>query len=173
MTPEGWTHKHGSSQTAPYRVLSGECVVVVVGNYLVCRLFYEVICTSACTSGFATHVESRSPPSTLAQCKAEFRGFKGTRASTSVPSSKIRSRTHQTWIGIDRSAGLPPYLQPGWDPRGDRPVRHRPFSTLARSICQSRSFSVARLSCCFLPRARPTESLARPLVQWRSSGTSA
>ena len=32
--PEGrWTHKHGSSQTAPYRVSGGECVVVVVGNY--------------------------------------------------------------------------------------------------------------------------------------------
>jgi len=32
--PEGrWTHKHGSSQTAPYWGLSSECVVVVVGNY--------------------------------------------------------------------------------------------------------------------------------------------
>ena len=27
------THGHGSGRTAPYRVLSGECVVVVVGNY--------------------------------------------------------------------------------------------------------------------------------------------
>ena len=28
-----WTHRHGSSRTAFYRLLSGECVVVVVGNY--------------------------------------------------------------------------------------------------------------------------------------------
>ena len=28
-----WTHRHGSSPTAIYRLLSGECVVVVVGNY--------------------------------------------------------------------------------------------------------------------------------------------
>ncbi len=28
----------------------------------VCRWIYEVFCTSACTSGFATHVEARSPP---------------------------------------------------------------------------------------------------------------
>jgi hypothetical protein len=33
MTPGIWTHKHGSSQTAPYWVLSSECEVVVVGNY--------------------------------------------------------------------------------------------------------------------------------------------
>jgi len=31
-TPGTWTHKHGFSQTAPYWVLSSECVVVVVGN---------------------------------------------------------------------------------------------------------------------------------------------
>src|SRR5215471_5826915 len=29
----------------------------------VCRWFHEGICTSACTSGFATHVEAMSPPS--------------------------------------------------------------------------------------------------------------
>jgi hypothetical protein len=28
------THKHGSGQTAIYRFLGGECVVVVVGNYM-------------------------------------------------------------------------------------------------------------------------------------------
>ena len=33
MTPGIRTHKHGSGQTAPYWVLSSECVVVVVGNY--------------------------------------------------------------------------------------------------------------------------------------------
>jgi len=42
MTPERpkglWTHKHGSSQTAPYWVLSSECVVVFVGNYKVVTL---------------------------------------------------------------------------------------------------------------------------------------
>lgn len=42
--------------------LSGQCVNVVVGVYLVCRWIYEVICTSACTSGFAIHVEAMSPP---------------------------------------------------------------------------------------------------------------
>src|SRR5215471_20466360 len=29
----------------------------------ICRWFHEGICTSACTSGFATHVETISPPS--------------------------------------------------------------------------------------------------------------
>jgi hypothetical protein len=33
MPRRAWTHKHGSSQTAPYWGLSSECVVVVVGNY--------------------------------------------------------------------------------------------------------------------------------------------
>jgi hypothetical protein len=73
MTPEcpeeRWTHKHGSSQTAFYRVLSGESVVVVVGNYKVCRWFSEVICTSACTSGFATDVEAMSPPACDDKCR--------------------------------------------------------------------------------------------------------
>lgn len=53
-------------QTAPYRVLSGECVVVVVGNYFGCSWIYEEICTSACTSGFVTRVESRNAPETMA-----------------------------------------------------------------------------------------------------------
>jgi hypothetical protein len=47
---------------AQSRFLGGESVVVVVGNYKVCKWFYEVTCTSACTKGFATHVETRSPP---------------------------------------------------------------------------------------------------------------
>jgi hypothetical protein len=33
MTPDDRAHKHGPGQTAPYWVLSSECVVVVVGNY--------------------------------------------------------------------------------------------------------------------------------------------
>ena len=57
-----WAHKHGPSLTAPYRVLSGECVVVVVGNYKCYSWIYEVICSSACTQSFATHVEAMSPP---------------------------------------------------------------------------------------------------------------
>ena len=35
------------------------------------------------------------------------------------------------------------------------------------SRVQSRSFSVSRLSYCFLPRARPISSLMRPLLKWR------
>ena len=50
MTPE-WlfpkeksrqTHKHGSGRMAPYRGLSCECVVVVVGNYKFATLIYEI-----------------------------------------------------------------------------------------------------------------------------------
>ena len=46
MTPE-WpeshrTHKHGSGQMAPYRVLSSESVVVVVGNYKFVTGIYEI-----------------------------------------------------------------------------------------------------------------------------------
>ena len=48
-----------------------------------------------------------------------------------------------------------------------QPLRSR----RALSRRQSRSFSVARLSCCFLPLARPTASLARPCFQYSSSGT--
>ena len=57
-----WTHGHGSSRTAPYRVLSGECVVVVVGNYKFAGDLTSFPTFSACTSGFATHVEARSSP---------------------------------------------------------------------------------------------------------------
>jgi len=46
MTPDSperlRTHKHGSGQMAPYRVLSGECVVVVVGNYNLRLWIYEI-----------------------------------------------------------------------------------------------------------------------------------
>ena len=57
-----WTHGHGSSRTAPYRVLSGECVVVVVGNYKFADSLTSCTTCSACTSGFATHVEAKSSP---------------------------------------------------------------------------------------------------------------
>jgi len=33
IAQEARAHKHGPGQTAPYWVLSSECVVVVVGNY--------------------------------------------------------------------------------------------------------------------------------------------
>jgi len=45
-----------------YRLLSGESVVVVVGNYSVTDLFTRLSVSSACTSGFITHVEAMSPP---------------------------------------------------------------------------------------------------------------
>jgi len=45
-----------------YRLLSGESVVVVVGNYKCYSWIYEVRCSSACTSGFDTHVECRVAP---------------------------------------------------------------------------------------------------------------
>jgi hypothetical protein len=45
-----------------YRLLSCECVVVVVGNYLFADGFTRKSASSACTSGFATHVEAKSPP---------------------------------------------------------------------------------------------------------------
>lgn len=40
------------------------------------------------------------------------------------------------------------------------------FSRIARAFSrtQSRSFSASRLSCCFLPLARPIESFTRPLL---------
>ena len=55
------TRERGSGQRLA--ALSGQGVVVVVGNYVVCSWIYEVFCASACTSGFATHVEAMSPPS--------------------------------------------------------------------------------------------------------------
>jgi len=51
--------------------------------------------------------------------------------------------------------------------RRDQPRR----ISRARSRTQSRSFSVARLSCCFLPLASPICSLARPCFQYSSNGT--
>ncbi len=62
VTPGAGPHRHGPGPMAQSRFLGGESVVVVVGNYKVCKWFYEVTCTSACTKGFATHVETRSPP---------------------------------------------------------------------------------------------------------------
>ena len=44
--------------------LSRQGVVVVVGNYKCYSWIYEVICASACTRSFATHVETMSPPVT-------------------------------------------------------------------------------------------------------------
>lgn len=51
-----------------------------------------------------------------------------------------------------------------------RPSRpHRCFISLSRSRAQSRSFSASRLSCCFLPLARPSSTLARPRFQYIDS----
>jgi hypothetical protein len=33
----------------------------------ICRWIYEVICSSACTQGFATYVEAKSPPADSAK----------------------------------------------------------------------------------------------------------
>ena len=42
--------------------LSGQSVVVVVGNYKFAALFTRNATTSACSEGFVTHVETMSPP---------------------------------------------------------------------------------------------------------------
>ncbi len=59
---ERWTHKHGSSQTAFYRLLSGECVVVIICNYNVTEFFTRISVSSTCTSGLVIHVENRVAP---------------------------------------------------------------------------------------------------------------
>ena len=43
-------------------LLSGECVVVVVCNYMFAEDLTRFSTFSTCTSGFATHVEARSSP---------------------------------------------------------------------------------------------------------------
>ena len=57
-----WTHGHGSSPTATYRLLSGDCVVVVVCNYKFAAVLTRAATFSTCTSGFVTDVEARSSP---------------------------------------------------------------------------------------------------------------
>ena len=57
-----WTHGHGSSPTATYWLLSSDCVVVVVCNYIFAAGFTRSATFSTCTSGFVTDVEARSPP---------------------------------------------------------------------------------------------------------------
>ena len=56
------------------------------------------------------------------------------------------------------------------DRENDGP-RHRLRIRRCLSRCQSRSFSVSRLSCCFLPLARPIWHFARPLLQYSLSAT--
>jgi len=60
-------------------------------------------------------------------------------------------------------------MTPG--PRRNAAAFQRTLSRRCFSRCQSRSRCAARLSCCFLPRARPTASFARPRFQNRRSGT--
>ena len=56
--------------------LSSESVVVVVGNYNL-RTVLRGTRTSACTSGFATHVETKSPPGSSPTIGARALGGKG------------------------------------------------------------------------------------------------
>jgi len=66
------SERTGTHRMEARRQLSGESVVVVVGNYVVCSWIYEVFCPSACTSGFITRVKARSPPkSNLSLTRAE------------------------------------------------------------------------------------------------------
>ena len=63
------------------------------------------------------------------------------------------------------------------DARGrEHPARtadriQRAFSIRCFSRCQSRSLSACRLSCCFLPFARPTASFILPRLKCISSGS--
>ncbi len=57
-------------------------------------------------------------------------------------------------------------------PRAARAVPVRLRISRCCSRFHSRSLIVARLSYCFLPLARPTSSLIRPLAKWKLSGTS-
>src|SRR5690606_18581240 len=116
MTPESRRTSTAPARTAPYRVLSGECVVVVVGNYLVCRWFNEVICTSACTSGFATHVETRSPPCVIPVVYGRIRPIQGsgpefcpkTGHSTARPvAGSVRAKARLTSFEHARPLDLP------------------------------------------------------------------
>jgi len=94
-------------------------------------------------------------------------------------------------LGMRQKTSLPPskpvaprfavrFRQPsicGRDPAGARAGRGRlqlrlcERSARCLSRCQSRSFSVSRLSCDCLPRARPSSTLARLFFQYIASGT--
>ena len=54
----------------------------------------------------------------------------------------------------------------------DRPGHARFFINCSCSRFQSFSFSTSRLSCCFLPLARPISSFTKPPLKCRLSGTS-
>jgi hypothetical protein len=53
-------------------ILGSQSVVVVVGNYCFTAGFTRVAVSSACTSGFAIHVESMSPPEALSLYRNEI-----------------------------------------------------------------------------------------------------
>ena len=91
--------------------------------------------SSACTSGFATHVETRSPP-----------------ISHILTPAGAGSSTRMVGAG-------------GADGKGDGAQRLPDFRIRCFSRCQSRSFRVARLSWAFLPLARPISTLTRPRFQ--------
>jgi hypothetical protein len=62
MTPGSGPHKHGPGRKALRLVFKQRERSCRRWQLSVCRRFYEGVCTSACTTGFATHVETRSPP---------------------------------------------------------------------------------------------------------------
>ena len=63
----------------------------------------------------------------------------------------------------DRHAG--PEHEGGGDREGAQPSTHRTFIARWISRRSSRSRASARLSCSFLPRARPIRTLARPCLK--------
>lgn len=85
--------------------------------------------------------------------------------STSKPERPRRLFTDYDWPGrkkFDRTGLSLRDIAPRY-----RCFRIRPFSR-----CQSRSFSVRRLSCCFLPLASAISILTLPFFQYMAVGTS-
>src|SRR3569623_1046848 len=162
MTPRTRTHRHGFSEKAPYWVLSSECVVVVVGNYKFAISFTRKM-------HLGMHLRFCNPRRNLvAPCGLEVRQYREHEVQcqsarpfnrtcvgelTASPSRRAYRRTMAGKAAAAGARGLP------------CADAQRTFISRGLSRCHSRSFSVARLSCCFLPRARPTSTLARPLFQ--------
>ena len=170
-----------------YRFLSGERVVVVVGNYRGTDGLTRESVSSACTSGFATRVEAKSPPKSryrrqYTQGKSSIKGVRLDRSMASKGSDSID--TSGANGGKAQTAALIPgiYGGSGGEVRQSR-GRHSLVPTPCAGAChpclrmrclsrfQSRSFSVARLSWSFLPLARPISTLTRAFFQYMARGT--
>jgi hypothetical protein len=157
------TRRRGSGQTAPYWGLSSECVVVVVGNYGLQLWIYETRCRLGMHIGFCNRRRIQITPETSLAWRLHLRKTPRPIFTSHRPPLLRWGIETPFYYGLsDALTAVMPEVRGNHDACRTRRCFCR---------CQSRFFSVSRLSCSFLPRASAISHFTRCCFQYMAVHT--